>query len=390
MVTLLVNLFIKNRDNTSDPSVRTAYGTLCSIVGIFLNVFLFAGKLLCGIISGSIAITADSFNNLADAASSVVTLLGFRLANAEPDPEHPFGHGRFEYISGLIVSFLILLMGFELAKSSVDSILNPAEVKYSKLSLIILAVSVVVKLYMAFYNRSVARKISSTAMSATAKDSLSDALSTLVILIIAFISPYIPFNIDGWAGMCVSLLIMWAGIGAAGETITPLLGGSPDKEFVKNIEKTVMNYPDVFGIHDLVVHDYGPGRMMISLHVEIPVSMDINIAHDMIDNIEVDLSNKFKCHTVIHMDPVDHNDPKTLELKTMVAKIVKEEYSGASIHDFRVVYGNTHTNLVFDVLMPYDQSVGDKEFCEIIKQRVKEYDSKLNCVICIDKDYVGV
>ena len=389
MIKLLSSIFIKDRDNTADPAVRTAYGTLCSVFGIFLNLLLFAGKLTCGLISGSIAITADSFNNLADAGSSVITLFGFRLANMKPDPEHPFGHGRFEYISGLVVSFAIILMGFELAKSSVSAISNPEPVEFSLLSLIILAVSVAVKLYMAFYNRAVGKKISSAAMDATAKDSLSDAISTGVILVIAIVTPYIPFDIDGWAGLVVSGLILWAGITSVRETISPLLGQSPDKEFVCDIEKIVMSYPDVSGIHDLVVHDYGPGRLMISLHVEVPVSMDINVAHDMIDNIEVHLSKELNCHAVIHMDPVDYNDPKTLELRCKVNEIVKGLCGNASIHDFRVVYGNTHTNLVFDVLLPFDAEHSDKDFVLKVQKRVKAYDEKLNCVIHIDKDYTG-
>lgn len=389
MINLLSSIFIKNKDNTADPNVRTAYGTLCSIFGIFLNLLLFAGKLTCGLISGSIAITADSFNNLADAGSSIVTLFGFRLANMKPDPEHPFGHGRFEYISGLVVSFAIILMGFELAKSSISAIVNPEPVEFSLLSLIILGVSVAVKLYMAFYNRSVGKKISSAAMSAVAKDSLSDAVSTGVILIIAIISPHLPFSVDGWAGLVVSLLILWTGIGSVRDTISPLLGQSPDKEFVLDIEKIVMSYPDVSGIHDLVVHDYGPGRLMITLHVEVPVSMDINVAHDMIDNIEVHLSKELNCHAVIHMDPVDYDDPKTVELRMKVAEIVKGLCGDASTHDFRVVYGNTHTNLVFDVLLPFDADMRDEEFVLKIQKRVKAYDEKLNCVIQIDKDYSG-
>lgn len=389
MIRLLCRLFIKNSENTEDGSVRTAYGTLCSVFGIFLNILLFAGKLVCGMISGSVAITADSFNNLADAGSSVVTLFGFILSDREPDPEHPFGHGRFEYISGLIVSFAIILMGFELAKESFSAIISPDNVEYSALSLVILAVSVAVKLYMAFYNNAVGKRISSSAMTATAKDSLSDAVSTSVILIIALIQPLIPFQIDGWAGMCVSLLIMWAGINSARETITPLLGTTPDRELVDNIEKAVMEYPDVFGIHDLVVHDYGPGRLMISLHVEVPVSMDIAVAHDMIDNIEVDLSKRFKCHTVIHMDPIDHDDPRTLELKGRVDEIVKGICDGSSIHDFRVVYGNTHTNLVFDILVSHDCGICDAQLCAKVTEAVREYDNKLNCVICVDKDYAG-
>ena len=389
MINLLSSIFIKNRDNTADPKVRTAYGTLCSIFGIFLNLLLFAGKLICGLVSGSIAITADSFNNLADAGSSIVTLFGFRLANMKPDPEHPFGHGRFEYISGLVVSFAIILMGFELAKSSVAAITDPEPVEFSVLSLIILGVSVAVKLYMAFYNRAVGKKISSAAMDATAKDSLSDAISTGVILVVAIVTPFIPFAIDGWAGLVVSALIMWAGIGSVKDTISPLLGQSPDREFVSEIEKIVMSYPDVSGIHDLVVHDYGPGRLMISLHAEIPVSMDISVAHDMIDNIEVHLTRELNCHAVIHMDPVDYDNPKTAELRIKVTEIVKGLCGNASIHDFRVVYGNTHTNLVFDVLVPFDSGLCDDGLVADIKKRVKAYDPKLNCVIHIDKDYTG-
>ncbi len=389
MIKLLSSIFIKDRNNTADPSVRTAYGTLCSVFGIFLNLLLFAGKLICGLVSGSIAITADSFNNLADAGSSIVTLFGFRLANMKPDPEHPFGHGRFEYISGLVVSFAILLMGFELAKSSVSAITNPEPVEFSLLSFVILGVSVAVKLYMAFYNRAIGKQISSAAMDATAKDSLSDAVSTGVVLIIAIITPYLPFAIDGWAGLVVSLLILWTGINSVKETISPLLGQSPDKELVCNIEKIVRSYHDISGIHDLVVHDYGPGRLMISLHAEVPVNMDINVAHDIIDNIEVHLSKELNCHAVIHMDPVDYNDPGTIELRSKVNEIVKGLCANASIHDFRVVYGNTHTNLVFDVVLPFDADICDKDFVSKVEKRVKAFDEKLNCVIYIDKDYVG-
>ena len=389
MITLLTKLFIRDNNNISSPSVRTAYGTLCSVFGVFLNIMLFAGKLVCGVISGSMAIIADSFNNLADAGSSVVTFFGFRLASKKPDPEHPFGHGRFEYISGLVVSFIIILMGFELAKGSVEKIITPETVEYSVISRIILAVAVFVKIYMAIYNRSIGTRISSSSMLATAKDSLSDAISTSVVLVIAVVTPYLPFQIDGWAGMCVSLLIMWTGIGSVRDTISPLLGQSPDREFVISIEELVMSYPDICGIHDLVVHDYGPGRVMISLHAEVPVTMDIDEAHDMIDNIEVALTEKLNCHAVIHMDPVDYDDPRTLELRGKVSEIVKGLCASASIHDFRVVYGKTHTNLVFDTLLPYDVDIKDDDFVLKIQKRVKAYDALLNCVIRIDRDYTG-
>ncbi len=388
MLGILKKVFIKS-DDTSDPKVRCAYGTLCSVYGIFLNVLLFAGKILCGMISGSIAIIADSFNNLADAGSSVITLFGFQLASKKPDTDHPFGHGRFEYISGLIVSFAIILMGFELVKSSVSSIIDPEPVTYSVLSMVILSVSVLVKIYMSLYNRNIGKKISSAAMIATSKDSLSDAVSTAVLLVVTLIAPFLPFQIDGWAGLCVAVLIIWAGIGSARDTISPLLGQQPDPEFVSSVECIVMSHGEVCGIHDLVVHDYGPGRVMISLHAEVPASMDIDIAHDVIDNIEVELTNELNCHATIHMDPVNTDDPETVMMKNKVAEIVSFIDRKASMHDFRVVLGKSHTNLIFDVVIPFDTDISDDEFVAEIRTKVREISSKYNCVVRVDKDYTG-
>lgn len=387
MIGLLIKLFIKDKEKIKEPRVRTAYGILCSLYGVFLNILLFAGKLIGGALSGSIAIIADSFNNLGDAGSSVVTMLGFRLASKKPDSEHPYGHGRYEYISGLIVSFAIILMGFELGKSSLSSIIDPIKIEYSLFALLMLGVSIATKLYMAFYNNRIGRRIGSAAMRATAKDSLSDAISTSAILLFALLSDYLPFVPDGWAGLAVSALIVWTGIGSVKDTVSPLLGKSPDKEFVDNIYKLVMSHREICGVHDLVVHDYGPGRVMISLHAEVPVTMDIDYAHDIIDNIELELSEKLNCHTTIHMDPINSTDPETIEMKHRVSDVVRGLHPGASIHDFRMVKGQSHTNLIFDAVLPFDSLYESDEFADMIIRRIKAYDDKLNCVIRVDREF---
>ncbi|MBP3501240.1 MAG: cation transporter, partial [Oscillospiraceae bacterium] len=301
MITLLSRWFIRDRDHVTDPAVRRAYGQLCGLTGIGLNVLLFIGKFLAGTISGSIAITADAFNNLSDAGSSVITLLGFRLAGRKPDPEHPFGHGRIEYISGLIVSGLILLMGAELAKTSFDKILHPAAVDFSVIAMVILAVSILVKLYMSLYNRQIGKKINSAAMAATAADSISDAISTSAVLAAMLVAKFSGLMIDGYVGMIVAVLILISGVKAAKETIAPLLGQAPETEFVQQIERIVMSHPPICGIHDLVVHDYGPGRVMISLHAEVPAGGDMLELHDVIDNAEIALRRELNCEAVIHM-----------------------------------------------------------------------------------------
>ena len=318
MIEFLARVFIRHRDTLSPSALRQAYGQLCGAVGIGLNLLLFAGKLFAGTISGSIAITADAFNNLSDAGSSVVTLLGFRLAGRKPDPEHPFGHGRMEYISGLAVAGLILLMGVELGKSSLKKILSPEEIVSSPLVLAILAVSVAVKLYMFYYNRSIGKKIKSAAMSATATDSLSDAVSTTAVLITTLVGQFTGLNIDGWVGLLVALFILFSAYKAAKETLSPLLGQAPDPELVQEIRDIVLSNDTVLGVHDLVVHDYGPGRLMITLHAEVPAHGDIMAMHDVIDNIEKELMEKLHCHAVIHMDPIG-TDGSVTALKGAVA-----------------------------------------------------------------------
>ncbi len=388
MIEFLARVFIRHRDTLSPSALRQAYGQLCGAVGIGLNLLLFAGKLFAGTISGSIAITADAFNNLSDAGSSVVTLLGFRLAGRKPDPEHPFGHGRMEYISGLAVAGLILLMGVELGKSSLKKILSPEEIVSSPLVLAILAVSVAVKLYMFYYNRSIGRKIKSAAMSATATDSLSDAVSTTAVLIATLVGQFTGLNIDGWVGLLVALFILFSAYKAAKETLSPLLGQTPDPEFVDRIEQIVLSYPEVLNIHDLIVHDYGPGRVMISLHAEVSADGDLLQLHDVIDNAEHRLKKELGCMAVIHMDPIITNDAHTDALRMAVAEKVKSIDPRLTIHDFRTVPGSTHTNLIFDVVVPYDVKLTADEVRRRIGALVKELDENYFAVVQVDNSYV--
>lgn len=352
MIRLLSRWFIPDRDNMSSPAVRRAYGTLCGAVGIALNILLFIGKFFAGQLSGSIAVTADAFNNLSDAGSSAVTLLGFRLAGKKPDTDHPFGHGRIEYISGLIVAGLILLMGVELAKSSFDKILHPEAVTFSLMAIAIMAASVCVKVYMWLYNRAVGRKIKSAAMEATATDSLSDTVSTLAVLLAMLIGKWTGLAVDGYVGLVVALFILFSAYKAAKETLSPLLGQAPDPALVQQIRDIVLSNDTVLGVHDLVVHDYGPGRLMITLHAEVPAHGDIMAMHDVIDNIEKELMEKLHCHAVIHMDPIV-TDGSVTALKEQVAALVKQVDPGLTIHDFRVVRGTTHDNLIFDAVLPF-------------------------------------
>ena len=389
MVHILAKLFIRNSENMKDTKVRQSYGILCGTIGICLNILLFIGKFLAGTISGSVSITADAFNNLSDAGSSLVTMIGFKLAGAKPDPHHPFGHGRIEYISGLVVSGAILIMAFELVKSSVEKIIHPGKVEYGALALVILAVSIGVKLYMCFYNRSFGKKLDSAAMRATATDSLSDVCATSVVLIAALAEKFFGFQIDGWCGVLVGLFIFYAGINAARETLNPLLGQPPEPEFVAQIEDLVMSHPEVRGVHDLIVHDYGPGRRMISLHAEVPAEGDIIMMHDAIDNIEGELRRRLQCDAVIHMDPIVTTDESVLKLKKETFDLVKAIDARITMHDFRVVTGPTHTNLIFDVVVPYGFSMTDEEVINAVSTGVAgTLGDNYFCVIQVDKAYV--
>ncbi len=388
MISFLAKRFIRDYQNISAPEVRTAYGMLCGAVGIAINLLLFACKLFAGTIAGSVAITADAFNNLSDAGASIVTLLGFRLAGQKPDPEHPFGHGRIEYISGLIVSLVILLMGLELLRDAVDAILRPEAVECSALTVAILLVSICAKLYMYSYNRSVGKKLQAAAIQATAADSLSDCAATAAVLLATLAGHFLNWRIDGWCGLAVSLLILYAGYQAARDTLSPLLGQPPTPEFVQQIRDIVLSNPTICGIHDLVVHDYGPGRVMISLHAEVPAHGDIMALHDEIDNVEKKLHDKLGCEAVIHMDPIVTNDALVNETRRKVAALVHGIDGSISIHDFRMVTGPTHTNVIFDAVVPYGCALSDREAEERIKKAVRELDPHYFAVVQIDKSYV--
>lgn len=382
MVTLLAKFFI--REERGD--VRQAYGILCGILGILLNVGLFIGKFIAGFLSNSVAITADAVNNLSDAGSSFITLIGFKLAGQKPDTEHPFGHGRMEYISGLVVAAAILLMGYELAKDSIKKIITPQETEFSFLVLVILAVSICVKIYMFYYNQAVGKKIDSAAMLATAKDSLSDSVATGVVLISALVSHYTSLKIDGYCGLLVALLIFYAGYSAAKDTLNPLLGQKASEEFEQEIENLVMAHEEICGIHDLFVHDYGPGRQIISLHAEVPADSDIIMIHDVIDNIENELRVKLGCDATIHMDPIVTNDEHVTEMKKVVIQNIKELDERLSIHDFRMVEGQSHTNLIFDVVAPFQFYLDDEELVkEIFVRTQKKLGERYFTVITVDK-----
>lgn len=387
MTKFLARLFIKNRTEYENPDVRHAYGVLCSTVGIALNLLLFVGKFAAGILSASIAITADAFNNLSDAGSSVITLAGFRLAKQKPDPQHPFGHGRFEYLSALFVSLLILLMGFELGKSSLEKIFNPTPVEFRWMTVIILSVSVAVKLYMALYNRAIGRKIRSEALLAVVTDSLGDAVATSVVLCAVLLAPMTDLNLDGYCGAAVAVMILIAGFRSAKQTVSPLLGQPPEPEFVQSVEETVLSHPQISGIHDLIVNDYGPGRKIISLHAEVPADANVWDAHDMIDNVERELATKLGCIAVIHMDPVVTEDEAAVALREAIRNEVREVHPGITIHDFRMVPGPTHTNVIFDAVLPYESSLSEEEARERIVQTVSKYHENTNVIVEIDRSY---
>ena len=387
MISLLVKLFYGEMNMSDEKAVRRAYGTACSGAGIGFNVLLFAGKLIAGMLSGSVAIVSDAFNNLSDAGSSIISLVGFKLSNKKSDPQHPFGHGRLEYISGLCVSFLIILMGVELGKASIEKIIEPAQVKFSLLTAAILAASIIVKLYMALYNSRIGKRLNAVTMKAMAKDSLSDAVATSVVLMSMIVAKLADIAIDGYCGVIVAAFILFTGITAARDTISPLLGQKPDSEFIEEVMRIVNAHKEIIGTHDLVVHDYGPGRLMITLHAEVDANMDILVAHDAVDNIENELREKLGCSAVVHMDPIVTDDVETNATREEIKRVVSNIDSRMTIHDFRMVPGPTHTNVIFDVAVPFDTDMDDDELRKILGARIRDVDSKLNAVIEIDKCY---
>lgn len=389
MTKLLIRLFIKDRENVESPAVRDAYGTLGSFTGIGCNLLLFIIKCSLGLISGSISIMADAFNNLSDIGSSVITLIGFKMAKKPADPDHPFGHGRIEYMSAFIVSMLILLVGIELFKSSFAKILEPTELTLTYITIIGLVASILIKFWMFLFNRKLAKKINSLSLKATAQDSLNDCVSTLAVLVSLIICKVYGVNLDAYVGIAVALFILWSGISAARDTLSPLLGEPPAPELIKAIESEILKNEDFYGIHDLIVHNYGPGRCFASVHVEVPEDININLCHEQIDACEVEIKEKLGLELVIHMDPISVNDSFTAELRSKVAEKVKELDNIFSIHDFRIVPGEKRTNLVFDVVVPHNYTKKPAELKEEIGELIKEIDNKYRCVINIDYDYTG-
>ena len=389
MIGFLIRRLVPNSDRTDDPAVRQRYGVVAGGTGLLLNLLLCAGKFAAGVLTGAISITADAFNNLSDAASSVVTLVGFRMAGQAPDRDHPFGHGRAEYLAGLAVSVLILVVGVELAQSSLEKILHPQAVEFSWLSAGILAVSILVKLWMSRFYGVLGRRIGSSAMAASATDSLSDVAATSAVLAGLLAGRFTSLNIDGWIGLLVALFILRAGFGSAKDTLDPLLGQPPDPALVEQLEGTILSHAQITGVHDLVIHDYGPGRRMMSAHAEVPASSDILEAHDVIDHVERELKEKFHLEAVLHMDPVASDDPQTAALRAQVEELVRTIDPAITIHDFRVTAGPLLTNVIFDAAVPYSCKRTDEEVRGELGAMVKGLGERYYAVVEIDRMYVG-
>ena len=389
MTDFLVRHFVRDYQQVQDPAVRERYGVLSGGVGIFLNLLLSLGKFFAGVVTGSIAVTADAFNNLSDAGSSVVTLVGFKLAGQKADDGHPFGHGRIEYLAGLLVSLLILMVGVELGKTSIEKILQPEEVAFSLLSVGILICSILVKLWMSLFNRKLGRRIHSAAMQATATDSLSDVVATSAVLAGTLIGHFAHVSIDGWIGVVVAVFILRAGWGAAKDTLNPLLGTAPDPELVKAIQQLVLSHEQVVGMHDLVIHDYGPGRRMCSFHAEVPEGDDIMEAHDAIDHIEREIQEKFGIETTAHMDPIATGDSEVARLREQMSELVREIDQDMSIHDFRLTRGPRHSNLIFDVVVPHRCRLSDEEIRRRITEAAEQVVPGCYVVLQLDRSYVG-
>lgn len=382
---LLLRLFVKDYRNTEDPKVRGAYGKLAGVVGIVCNLLLFAGKLIAGLLSGSVAITADAVNNLSDASSSLVTLLGFKLAERPADEEHPYGHARLEYLSGLAVAALILVIGVELGKSSIEKIINPETVLFSWLMLAILIGSILVKLWMALFCYKLGKKIDSATLTATAMDSRNDVISTSAVLLGCLVGHFFGLQIDGYIGTLVALFIIWSGCGIAKETISPLLGKQADAELVKSISDLIMSHEKILGIHDLMVHDYGPGQCFASVHAEMDSRDNPLDCHDIIDDIERDALRELRVHLVIHYDPIVTDDEELNQMRALVSAELKQIDPQLTMHDFRMVRGPGHTNLIFDLVIPYSMENRKKELKERIDERVQFEDKRYYTVITFDE-----
>ncbi len=386
----LVKKFVHDYENVHDINVRASYGKLSGKVGIFCNAFLFAVKFIMGTISGSVSITADAVNNLSDAASSVISLIGFKMAEKPADEDHPYGHARYEYLSGLTVAVMIILIGFELFKTSFDKVLHPSTVDFSIALVIVLAVSILIKLWMAFFNKSLGKKINSSALEATAADSRNDVISTSAVLVAAVISHFFKINLDGYMGIAVAVFILYSGIGLVKDTLDPLLGKAPEPELVDYIQKKILSYDGVLGTHDLMIHDYGPGRKFASVHVEMAAEGDVLKSHDVIDNIERDFLSKDNLNIIVHYDPIVTKDDIVNDFRSWLMEQVKSIDPHLSIHDLRIVPGNSHTNLVFDCVMPHCINMSPSELKAEIRRLVNIKYPNYYCIITIDSSYAAM
>ncbi len=390
MINLLVKLFIKNYKNTEDAKVRTSYGILSSIVGIICNVLLFAGKLAVGAAVRSVSVMADAFNNLSDAASSVISFVGVKMAGKPADREHPFGHGRIEYIAALAVAFLVLQVGFTFFKNSIEKIRNPEALSFDLVSMLILLASVCVKLWLGYFNRTLGKRINSSVMQAAATDALGDVVTTLATIGSILFFHFTKINIDGFVGLLVSLVVMWAGIGIARDTLEPLIGQPVDPQLYKKISDFVESYDGILGSHDLIVHNYGPTRSLASIHAEVPNDVDVEVSHEIIDRIERDAAKKLGLFLVIHMDPIAVGDGRVTALKSQVDGVLKQLDSRLTLHDFRVVDGEQQINLIFDVVIPH--SYHEKEKAQLrleLEEKVHGLDPRYQCVITLENGYIA-
>jgi len=390
MTELLCRLFVKDRKNIQDPTVRRSYGTLVSTVGIILNILLAVGKYTVGLLFGAISIQADGINNLSDAGSQIISLVSFKIAAKPADDKHPYGHARIEYVASMIVSFLILTIGVELLKESIGKILHPVGTQHNSgvmfwITVVVLSVSILVKLWLCLFNRKVANKINSGVMRATSADSLSDAIATAAVLAATLVHRFTDLETDGYMGVIVACLILWAGIKILNETKNAILGERPSEETVEKIRAVVSEYDGAVGIHDLVVHDYGPGRVMASLHVEVDGAVDVYKSHDMIDLIERRLREEHGIAATVHMDPVALHDPAVVRLRALTESIVTEIDERLTIHDFRMVPGQTHTNLIFDVVAPFTLAMSEDELRDAINTAIRARDAHLFTVITVDR-----
>ena len=388
MTNILINLFIKNKENIEEQKVRGSYAMLASITGIIVNILLSVFKLFIGIVANSMSIISDALNNVSDAGSSIVTMIGFKMSQKKVDSDHPWGHGRMEYITGFFVDILIILVGFELLQSSIEKIIHPELPNISNITIILLIVAILAKLWLFLFYRKIAKKIKSAAIKGTAYDSISDAISTLAVLISAFVAKFANISIDGYVSLLVSIFILITGIKAIKEIIDLLLGMKPDPEFVKEIEQFANKYEMIEGIHDIMVHDYGPGRKIVSFHAEVPANSDICKAHDIIDQMEQDIFDKFQCITTIHMDPIVVDDEEINEMRAYTENIVKSINEKFSIHDFRMTDGGERINLIFDLVIPTDEKIDVEKVISDIRQEIHEKNEKYYAVIKAEHSYV--